>query len=290
MVCTLLQAQPSRKEKFIENLSKEFNYSFPDIFSSEIEDVSYDTSELTAEELDFLQNYTGSYISREDLSYSELNRKFYEVYLSSIEYGIKFYRKGYSKYNVVRNGAGNTFSVLYTHDMENIEDIKKIKRTLKLENRVQKGPDGKDAVELFVEKKSKLSGLIKKHTAEEDEIRTLLTGFFTELADENYAAAREYLKSDSFIDYQNNKRIRKYTEKDIDSVVTSLGSDIWDMSGIEVYVDVYFSEDPLFIAKQFGKCIFVEFRSGPLDYCSFVLKKTGNSYKIAGYRHEFLQA
>ena len=81
------------------------------------------------------------------------------------------------------------------------------------------------------------------------------------------------------IDSKNIKSINYDKKVEVISGDNFLSKLLWwktifsNVPAFDVYVNVYFSEDPVFVSENFGDCIFIEFNfNDHCNYFSFVIK------------------
>ena len=271
----------------IESLNKKFRYGFPEIISSEkVRIENYDISSLSTEEQDFYHKYVGSFFVKQCLTYDYLERNIYEIKLRRIENGIKFYSLGKLQDGVNFSTNDKMFYEYESFSTIPIENITTYSMHEEFE-KITSESESDDVFEDAIKRKISVFEKLSKNKIDEQQVRNLLLSFFKKLSNENFTAI-----VDTCIDSKNIKSINYDKTVEIIPEEVFLSKLSWwntifsNAPAFDVYANVYFSEDPVFISENFGDCIFIEFNfNDHCNYFSFVIKEIDSQLKIVGCRY-----
>lgn len=269
-----------------KSLTKDFFYTFPDLqIDKNTRIENYSIESLSPAQQTFYHKYVGSYFKAERMTYDYLSRHTYAMVLREIVNGIKFYKLGKVKDGVSFNTKDNSF---YEYEAFSAIPIKNIDTYTFHTGYIK--VDEEDMFQTTIERKIAEYNASAHESVDEQALREFLIRYFNYLNNENYQAIidscidGEKVKSIEFDKTLEDFSVQTYTNQ------LSRHKNIfnYDDNGIfDVYVNVYFSEDPSFIKENFGNCIFVEFKfPNSYNYFAFIVKEYNGKLKIAGYRYE----
>lgn len=277
-------------EKFkiiIESLNKDFRYVFPEIISSEkVRTENYDISFLSAEEQDFYHKYVGSFFKKQYLTYDYLERNIYEINLRRIENGIKFYSLGKLQDGVNFSTNDKMFYEYEYFSAIPIQDIAGYSMHEGFE-KIISDTEYDDVFENAIRRKISEFEKLSKNKIDEQQVRNLLLSFFKNFSNENFTAIVDtYIDSENIKSINYDKTVEMIPEEVFLNKLSWWNTIFSNAPAFDVYANIYFSEDPVFVSKEFGDCIFIEFNfNDHCNYFSFVIKEIDSQLKIVGYRY-----
>lgn len=277
---------PENMQKVVESLNEGFIYDFPEIIDKEnVKNETIDLSHLRKEELAFYRSYNGSYFPENLLSKPVVCRNTYKISLSYIENGIRYYKYGLDGMDISGGSSDHSFFYSACHESIRITDLFSVEKLIGGWKKIGVFPDGKDVFEKAVELRKRESSNCVKVDFNEDELRQFLINFFIELGNGNYAEAEKYVDEKGLKSFKDKIEVIQASE--LQNTISYWGRMIPEAGKFSLYANVYFSEDPDLIKREFGDGILLEFRYNGYDYFSLVVIKTDSGFKIAGSRYEF---